>query len=71
MSSVDGSVELIVLFGTLGEDCPHPVIGGVHLHHEVPAGIRNREDGGSSEPCFELLEGLLSLRTTRTESVEM
>lgn len=39
----------------------HPVIGGIHLHHELSAGIRDCEDGGAGELGFELLEGLLSL----------
>lgn len=39
----------------------HHVTGGIHLHHELSAGIRDCEDGSGGELGFELLEGLLSL----------
>ena len=54
-------VELVVLIRALGEHRSHAIIGGVHLHHKLPARIRNCEDGGRGEPFFELPEGLFCL----------
>ena len=45
----------------LGQDGPHPGVGGVHLYDELPLGVRMQQDGGGREPPLETPESSLGL----------
>ena len=47
----------------LGQYGPHPGVGGVHLHYELPLGVWMNQDGGRHETPLEAPESLLGLRS--------
>ena len=55
-------VNLGVPSRALGQYCPDPGVGGVHLHDELAFGVGVNKDRSGGEPLLEEPESLLGLR---------